>query len=141
MLFQRINRTDAEKVFALFQNVAGATVSYGASVVLDSSTADGVKVKTPATATLSLLVGVAAEAIADSAYGKVQVYGFMASGVVINHTSTPVAAGDILIPVDAVRYLARSAASDGKTGFVIAAAAVATGSATTVNANIFIRCL
>lgn len=139
MLLQRINRTDAEKIFVIFQNVAGATVSYGASVVMDSSSADGVKVKTPATATLSLFVGVAAQAIADSAYGLIQTYGFMASGVVVNHTSTPIAAGDILLPVNAVRHLARSAASDGLTGYVYALAAVATGTATTVTANILIR--
>jgi len=136
-----VNRTDAECVFAIFQNVAGATFSLGAAGVWDTATQDGVRVKTPATATLSCLVGVAAQTIADSAFGLFQVYGYRASAVVVNHTSTAIAAGDILIPVDAVRYLARSAAADGKTGFIYAGEAVATGSATTLNAKVFIRCM
>lgn len=142
MIFQRINRTDAERVFAIFQNVAGATMSYGVAAVMDTSASiDGVRVTTPATATLSCLVGLAAQAIADSAYGLFATYGYFASAVVVNHTSTAIAAGDILIPVDAVRYLARSAASDGKSGFAYAGAAVATGSATTVTAKVILRCL
>jgi len=143
MLFQRINRSDAEKVFAIFYNVAGATITAGYPAVWDISSPDGVAVSKPATATLSLIVGVASDSIADSNYGKFQVYGYKASGYVTNATSVTVAAGDILIPVDAQWYLARSAASDGKSGFVYAAETYAANTSVTAGANkkVFIRCL
>lgn len=141
MIFQRINRTDAEKVFVIQQNIAGASIPAGGSVVWDTGTPDGVRVAVPVTSTLSSLVGIANAAIADSAYGLIQAYGYRATATVINHTSVPIVAGDIMIPVTAVTYLARSGTADGKSGFVTAAAAVGTGSATTVSAAVFIRCL
>src|SRR6516164_4760449 len=122
MLFQRINRTDAEKVFIIVQNVSAATYSSGAAIVWDiTSSVDGVRASKPATATLSLLVGATAESAVDSAYMKVQVYGYNANVYMTNDTSQAIAAGDILIPVNAQTYFTRSAASDGKTGFVYAA--------------------
>lgn len=142
MLFQRVNRTDAEKVFAIYQNVAGATITINRPAVWTSSTPDGVRVTQPATALLSLVVGIANEDIADSAYGKFQVYGYRASALMTNDTSVAIAAGDILIPVNAQWHLARSAAGDGKTGFIYAAEAFAT--ATTPAAatkKVFIRAL
>jgi hypothetical protein len=142
MIFQRINREDAEKLFLIVYNVAGATITANYPAVWDISTADGVRVSKPATATLSLFVGLANKDIADSAYGLVQVYGYRASVYVSNHTSLAVVAGDILIPVNAQWYLARSGASDGLTGFVYAGEAFAT--ATTPAASTkkcFIRAL
>jgi hypothetical protein len=129
-------------VFTIQQNVSGGTISANCAVVWDtSSSADGVRVTTPVTSTLSSLVGLANAAIADSAYGLIQTYGYRATGVVVNHTSVAIVAGDILIPVTAVTYLARSTTATGLSGFVTAAYAVATGSATTVNAPVFLRCL
>jgi hypothetical protein len=140
MLFQRINRSDAETVFAIFYNVAGATITANYAGVWDTATADGVRVTKPATATLSLFVGLANKDIADSSYGLFQNYGYRASGFVTNGTSQAISAGDILIPVNAQHYLAWSAASDGKSGFVYAGESFAT--ATTPAAatkKVFIR--
>lgn len=144
MLFQRINREDAERVFSVFYNVAGATITAGYPAVWDivATQMDGVRVSKPATATLSLLVGLASRDIADSAYGLFQQYGYKTQGFVTNDTSAAVAAGDILIPVNAQWYLAKSAAGDGKSGFVYAAEAFAT--ATTPAAaqkKVFLRAL
>ena len=142
MLLQRINRSDAERVFAVFYNVAGATITAGYPAVFDISTADGVRVSKPASATLSLVVGIAVESIADSAYGKFQLYGYRSQANITNDTSVAVAAGDILIPVNAQWYLARSAASDGKSGFVYAAEAFATAATpAAANKKTFLRCL
>ena len=144
MLFQRINREDAEKVFSMFFNVAGATITANYPAVWDitATQIDGVRVSKPATATLSLLVGVANRDIVDSAYGLFQQYGYRASGFVTNDTSQAVAAGDILIPVNAQWYLARSAASDGKTGFLYAGEAFATATTpAAANKKVFIRAL
>jgi len=142
MLFQRINRSDAEQVFAAVYNVMGAVITGGYAAVLDTATFDGLRVTKPATATLSLLFGVANKDIADSSYGIAQIYGYRQSAFVTNGTSQAIAAGDILIPVNAQNYLAWSAASDGKSGFVIAGQSFAT--ATTPAAaqkNVFLRCL
>jgi hypothetical protein len=142
MLFQRINREDAERVFAIFYNVAGAVMTANYPAVWDVSSPDGVAVSKPATATLSLLVGVATENIADSSYGKFQLYGYRSSALVTNDTSVAVAAGDILIPVNAQWHLARSGASDGKSGFLYAAEAFATATTpAAANKKVFIRAL
>lgn len=143
MLLQRISRTDADRVFTVVQNVQGSTMSAGAACVWDiTSSIDGVRVSKPATATLSLLVGATAEAIADSAYGRVQVYNYASSVYVTNDTSQAVAAGDILIPVNGQNYFARSGASDGKSGFAFAGAAVATATTpAAAQVKVLLRCL
>lgn len=142
MLFQRVNREDAERVFVIGYNVSAATITAGYAAVYDTSTADGVRVTKPATATLGLLVGIANKDIADSAYGLFQVEGYRASAYVTNDTSVAIAAGDILIPVNAQWYLARSGASDGKSGFVHAGQAFATATTpAAANKKAFIRAL
>jgi hypothetical protein len=142
MMFQRINRTDAEKVFAIFQNVAGATITANYPGVWSSSSPDGLRVTKPSTALLSTFVGIANADIADSAYGLFQLYGYRASAFMTNDTSVAIAAGDILIPVNAQWYMAKSAAGDGKSGFIYAGEAFATG-ATPAAANkaVFIRAM
>ena len=141
MIFQRINRSDAEAVFAIFYNVAGAQITANYPAVFDiSASIDGVRVSKPATATLSCLVGVATADIADSSYGKFQVYGYRSSAFVTNDTSQAIAAGDILIPVNAQWYLTRSAASDGKSGFLYAGEAFATATTpAAANKKVLIR--
>jgi hypothetical protein len=140
--FGSVGRTEALKVFTLVFNVSAATVTANYPVVWDLVGNDGIQVSKPATATLSLLVGIADAAIADDAYGLVQVYGYRASAYMTNDTSQAVAAGDIMIPVNAQWYLDRSAASDGKSGFVYAAEAFATNTTpAAANKKCYIRCL
>lgn len=142
MIFQRVNRSDAETVFMICYNVMAATITAGYAAVWDTATADGIRVTKPATATLSLLVGVANKDVADSNYGLFQAYGFRQSALVTNDTSQAIAAGDILIPVNAQNYLARSAASDGKSGFVYAGQSFSTATTpAAANKNVFLRCL
>ena len=143
MLFQRLNRSDAEKVFIIVQNVAGATITANYPCVWDiSASVDGVRVSKPASATLSLFVGIADEDIADQAYGLIQTYGYRTSAFVTNDTSVAIAAGDILIPVTAVWHMARSGASDGKSGFIYASEAFATATTpAAVNKKVLIRAL
>jgi hypothetical protein len=142
MLFQRINRSDAECVFSIVYNVASATITAGYPAVWDITTPDGVRVSQPATNTLSLLVGIATADILDSAYGKLQVYGYKASGWTYNNQTTAIAAGDVLIPVNSAWHLTRSSASTGLSGLVMAAESYATMTTSiTANKKIFIRCL
>jgi len=142
LLFNRISRTDAEVIFSLVQNVSGGAVSSGVTMVLDISAPDGVRVSTPASATLSSVAGVTGEVIASSAYGRIQVFGYNTQAYVTNHTATTIAAGDILLAVNAVTYLARSGAASGVDGFFTAmeTVAIATTPAQAVH-KIMIRCL
>lgn len=127
-------------MFGIFYNVAGATITQNYPAVLDTATFDGIRVTQAATATLSLLVGVANENIADSSYGKFQVYGYRTSANVTNDTSQAISAGDILIPVNGSWALARSAASDGKSGFIIAGQSFATATTpAAASKKVFIR--
>lgn len=143
MLFQKLNRDDAEKVFIIVKNVSGATITANYPCVWDiTASVDGLRVTKPATATLSLFVGIADDNIADSGYGLVQVYGYRASAYMTNDTSVAIAAGDIMIPVNAQWYLGKSAASDGKTGFIYAAEAFATATTpAAANKKVLIRAM
>jgi hypothetical protein len=142
MLMPHVVQTEADKVFVNIYNSQASSVADGKAVVWNTSSPDGVKTTQPTTATLSLFVGLADGAVAAASYGLAQAYGYKSAGLITNDTSTAVAAGDILIPVDQADHLARSAASDGKTGFVFAAAAVATATTpAAANSAVFIRAL
>lgn len=146
MLFPAVVGDDqAEVGYARVKNVFAGTLNKGDSVVWDVSAPDGVRVSKPASATLSLFVGVLIAALAQNAIGLVQSYGYNTAAFVTNDATQAVAAGDILIPVNGQTYLARSAASDGKTGFVYAAESVAAITTTTLAAaalkKVFIRAL
>ena len=126
MMIPHVVQTQADKVFVNILNNQVVALGDGDSVAWNVTTPDGVRTTQPVSATLSLFVGLSDGAIAAAGYGLAQAYGFKSVASVTNTTDTAIVAGDILIPVTAVDYLNRSAASDGKTGFVFAAAAVAT---------------
>jgi hypothetical protein len=86
LLFQRIVRGDPEQVYGVFYNCQGSTITAGYAAVYDTATFDGVRVTKPATATLSLLVGIANKDIADSTYGAFQMYGYRQSVFITNDT-------------------------------------------------------
>ena len=142
MLIPHVVNTEADKVFVNFLNKQAATVQAGDIIAWDSSTADGVRATQPVSATLSLFAGVVDADTAVDAYGLAQVYGYRSCALLTNDTSVSVLAGDILVPVTATDRLARSAASDGKTGFIYAGEAYNTNT-TPVAAlkKVFIRAL
>lgn len=81
MLFQRINRSDPEKVFVVAYNSYGtASLTNGQPVIWDYATdADGVGVTKPTANLVShgaSVAGIAAETIAAGSYGLIQVYGY-----------------------------------------------------------------
>ena len=128
MLIPHVVNTEADKVFVNILNNQSSALVDGDLVVWNTSTPDGVRTTQPVSATLSLFVGVADGAIAASGYGLAQAYGYKSAVAIIDSTTTAIAAGDILIPVNAVDYAARSGASDGKSGFLFAGEAVITDS-------------
>jgi len=95
-LFQRVNRTDPEKVFiAVYNSYSTAAMTNGQGVIWDFATdADGVGVTRPtarATNAGFAAAGIIAETIAAGAYGLCQVYGYHAATRVRSHTGGAVA--------------------------------------------------
>lgn len=144
MLFQRLNREDAEKVFLMVKNVDANTMTAGYSCVWDVTAPDGVRVSKPATLTLSLFVGIVDDDIAASAYGLVQVYGYRSAGYLYNGVVT-IAAGQVIVPSNGLWGLEYKGASDGSTGFAYAGEAYAYVTQTTLsvpaNKKVFLRAM
>lgn len=112
MRIQQLNRTDAEKVFGAYTNVEGSSIPADAVVQLDVSTsADGNRVVQPNTNELNAVVGVADAAIANSAVGLVQMYGYRGTSKILL-TNTSHAVGVKLVAVAGQDYLATSASGD-----------------------------
>jgi hypothetical protein len=144
MLFQKINREDAEKIFSMFYNVAGATITANYPAVWDIVAPDGVRVSKPATATLGLFVGIANGNILDSTYGLFQQYGYRQSAFVTNNETTAITAGNPLKLVAAQWYLTGVTVGEGLGGMIYAAETYATATTTLVAAamkKVFIRAL
>ena len=81
MLFQRIIRTNPEKVFIVVKNsYATASLTNGQAVIWDFATdADGIGVTRPtarATNAGTAIAGIVTETIASGDYGLCQVYGY-----------------------------------------------------------------
>ena len=148
MLFQRVNRTDAEKVFVCVYNASGSAFTVGQVLQWDVGTsADGIRVTVPASAELSAFAGLAQAGIANGAYGLAQVYGYCSTASVKPDVTTALVAGKILVPIDASADLscdgaAGIAAADGKTGFIIAMQTNTTMTTPEASAHkVFIRAL
>lgn len=82
MLFQRINRSDPEKVFVIaYNSYSTAAITNGQAVIWDFATdADGVGVTRPSARATNAGIAaagvVAAASIASGAYGLIQTYGY-----------------------------------------------------------------
>lgn len=135
-------------MYVVVYNASGGAFTVGQATVWDCGTsADGIRVTTPATATLSAFAGLCTAGIANGAYGTVQVYGYCSTASVKPDITTALAAGKIMLPVDATADLSCAgsgglAAADGKTGFIIAMQTNTTMTTPTASAHkVFIRAL
>ena len=158
MLFQRVNRTNPEKVFIVAKNsYSTASLSNGQAVIWDWTTdADGVGV-TLATATENVaggsdVAGIATETIAAGDYGLLQVYGYHSAvrvrtmtttGHVYNESLQAVAKGTRLVggittvfALEGVTVAETAQVLEG-CGFALAAQA----SFTTKAIAVFLKCL
>lgn len=96
MEFQRVNRTQAETVFGVCENRAGATISGNFPVCATTTTGSnaGYEVVAPAAANALTFMGFADADIADAAVGLYQCYGYRASvRIFATGTSGTIAAG------------------------------------------------
>lgn len=145
MLFKRLNRTDAERVFSVFQaNEANIAADDVVALELTAASVDGVKITQPVAASLGSVVGIADAAISNGAYGLVQIYGYRSTSRVLQ-TGTSLTAGlTFLAPVASQDYL-----SSGNTvpaaylpAFVLLeSASSAPGANSTTSKKIFIRAM
>lgn len=140
MLFQQINRTDAEKVFGVF--TAAGALAIDMPVCLDLATnVDGYHISSATAAALDCCIGITDAAMAAAAVGLVQMFGYRSSALVLI-TDTTYAAGVKMVPVDSKSYLAYAAAADGRDGMFAVMASLSSSSASkTGNVKVFIKCL
>jgi hypothetical protein len=119
LLFQRINRTDPEKVFVtVFNTYSTAAMSNGQAVQWDYPTdKDGLGVTRPtarATSAGMAGAGIIAEAIAAGSYGLMQVYGIhsaVRARTVTGGTPAIVAGRPLVMPVAGAVFCVESVAT------------------------------
>ena len=105
MIFQRLNRSNPERVFVVMRaNVASIAADDAVQLELTAASADGVRIIQPTAAQLWSFVGIVDAAIANGSYGLVQVYGYRSTSRVFQ-TNTSQALGAPLIPVAAQDYM------------------------------------
>lgn len=137
MQTQRINRTDAEKVFIIARNMSGATMTANGAVCLDlGTTIDGKSAIKPASASFLGFIGMADADIADTGYGRVQAWGYRDS-VLLSHegSSVTVTKGDALHVVNGQYGLSTSTVQALST---VASKYVSAASTATVSAAAYV---
>ncbi len=144
MIFKRLNRTSPEQVFAVFQaNEASIAADDVVCLELAAASVDGVKIQQPITLELNATVGVADAAIANGAYGLVQIYGYRSTSRILNASSVSITPGMALVPVNAQDYFGTSslAGEVALPSFVVLESVASTGTTATVSRKIFIRAM
>ena len=147
MIFKRLNRTSPEQVFAVFKageaSIAADDV-VSLSVTGGAATPDGITIEQPtgsATVATNACVGVADAAIANGAYGLVQIYGYRSTSRVLG-LLTSIAAGTTLRPVSDVDYFETAAPHIAiPAAFFLLDSVPQSGSTGTTSAKIFIRAM
>jgi hypothetical protein len=143
MIFKRVNRTDAERVFVVFQaNEASIAADDVVGLELAAASVDGVKISQVAATEEHATVGVADAAIANGSYGLVQVYGYRSTSR-INTTGATLTPGVALGAVAGADYLETKAsiAPPWMPIFTLLESAASTGTTATVSKKIFIRAM
>jgi len=127
----------------IVQNVSGSTVTAGYSVVFDTGgSVDGVRVTKPETTDMQAFAGVADEDIANSGYGRIQVYGYRSSAYIYSSTGSS-ATGDNLTVIGDIWGLtpATSIGTSKAFAFICEAVTASSSSQFYTTKKIFIRAL
>jgi hypothetical protein len=157
MLFQQLNRSDAEKVFIIAKNTSGGTLAANVPVFFETADqSDGLAVSQMESGAGLLFAGINHSSLADDAYGLVQVYGYRESCVVSPVVSSfAISPGSRFVGVADAGYLAygscvsataksNATLAVGLQKYVISMETLlcsTIGTATTGNAVVFIRAL
>jgi hypothetical protein len=149
MLIQRLNRTNAEKVFIIARNDSSAAIGKGYPCVFKfDATRDGLDVedaKTGAAAKNHLIAGLANAEIAASSYGLVQCYGVRTDAPILKcgtATNKNAAIGDALVLHTAASIMsgvAAGAVSAYFAGIVMGETMASSASTATTTATVFLR--
>jgi hypothetical protein len=118
MQFQTLNRSDAEKIYAAVYNISGSTLSAGAAAYFVATSGDGISVSGAQTYNKYLFAGIVKSAIADSKYGRVQVYGYCSAYLGLAGSVASVAQGTQLDAVTSQTYLTSYAAIAGSSATI-----------------------
>ncbi|KKM75981.1 hypothetical protein LCGC14_1384770 [marine sediment metagenome] len=143
MIFQRVNRTDPERVFIVARNSEGSTLNADDVCAWETAAAsvDGVRVRQPDTSHTASIVGVIDAAITDQSYGLVQVYGYRSTSRVFQ-TNTSQDTGDAMAASLGGAALSSFASTANAPAWFVLAETIASSSASsTISAKMFVRCL
>ncbi len=145
MLFKRVSRNTAEKIFMVVQNVSGSTATAGYALVFDvGASVDGVRVTQASATDLQAFAGVADSDIANNDYGLVQVYGYRSSARIYSSTGSSVAGDNLTVVAGGAHWGLTPATVTGTAkafGFLCEAIAASTSSQFATTAKAFIRAL
>ena len=123
MQFQQIDRSDAEKVYAAVYNVSGGTLSAGAAAYFIVASGDGISVSNAGTTRKWSFAGIIKDALADSAYGRAQVYGACSAYMVLDDSAISAVPGNQLVAVNSNTYLKNASSADLFTFTAVSSAA------------------
>lgn len=113
MEFQKINRTDGDKIYIVCRNISAATASAGVPLFFDDvEVSDGNAVSGCRTSHYWLFAGINKADLADDSYGLVQVYGVGSAYCVLASTASAAASGEQLVAVTSAAYLKQYASTD-----------------------------
>ena len=155
MIFQRLNRSDPEKVFMVARNSEGATQNADdvCSWETASASIDGTRVRQPDTSTAGNVVGIVDAAITDGSYGLVQIYGYRTTSRVFQ-TNTSQDTGAFLEASLGAAHLSSYATSLTQASsttvsityrpgpfFVLGESVASSAASATISAKVFLRCM
>ena len=139
MIFQRLNRTDPERIFMVMRSNETCAIDDAVALETNSDSIDGVRVRQPDTGLLHTFVGIADAAITSGSYGLIQVYGYRSTSRVFQ-TNTSIDTGVVLTPTAAVAYMQSFASSNVPYG-VLLETIVSSSVSNTVSRKIFVRAM
>ena len=150
MIFQRLARTDPERVFVVVRNNEGTTLAKDTTCGWEpaSASVDGVRVRQPDTANEYLFVGIVDAAIANDDFGLVQIWGYRSTSTIFQ-TGTSIDTGAALVPVAGQAYLQSVASSTTSTANVtlqpvyaaLLESIASSAASATISKKIFIRAM
>lgn len=143
MLFKRISRTDAEKIYIVAYNASGSTITQGYGCCFDvGASVDGVRVTKCETTDMQAFAGVADADIASTAYGKIQIYGYRAAVSIYSSTGSSATGDNLVVVGDQWGLLPATSVGTSKAfGFLCEAITASSSSQFNTKAKAFIRAL
>lgn len=139
MIFQRLNRTDPERIFMVMRSNETCAADDAVALETNSDSIDGVRVRQPDAGLLHTFIGIADAAITSGSYGLIQVYGYRSTSRIFQ-TNTSIDTGVVITPVAGAAYMQSFASSNVPFGALLETI-VSSSVSNTVSRKIFIRAM